>query len=97
MIGYFAQCPLYGKAKEPKKSDDKSKAAAEEKEEEESKQEKQNDLMQDGLVFKQCVRDKIVDRRAHNQVQYNHTTMMHNLLMGASELQLVHTICNIYN
>lgn len=63
----FVQCPLFGKAKEPKKSDDKSKEAT--AEEEEEQQEKQNDLMQDGLVFKQCVRDKIVDRRAHNQVQ----------------------------
>ena len=64
---WFSQCPLYGKAKEPKKADEKSKEATVE---EESKQEKQNDLMQDGLVFKQCVRDKIVDRRAHNQVQH---------------------------
>jgi len=61
---FFPQCPLYGKAKEPKKSDDKSKEAAEDND----KAEKQNELMQDGLVFKQCVRDKVVDRRAHNQV-----------------------------
>lgn len=65
----FVQCPLYGKAKEPKKSDDKSK---EETVQDNSKapavDDKQNDIMQDGLVFKQCVRDKIVDRRAHNQV-----------------------------
>ena len=63
----FAQCPLYGKVKEPKKLDDKSKEETTE-DNNNTQQEKQNDLMQDGLVFKQCVRDKLVDRRAHNQV-----------------------------
>jgi len=65
-LSNFGQCPLYGKAKEPKKSDDKSKDGKEDKP---NVDDKQNDLMQDGLVFKQCVRDKVVDRRAHNQVQ----------------------------
>lgn len=71
----FGQCPLYGKAKEPKKSESKEEGPPAE---DEPKPDQQNDLMQDGLVFKQCVKDKIVDRRAHNQVQLANLYTIHN-------------------
>ena len=83
---FFPQCPLYGKAKEPKKSDDKSKEAAEDND----KPEKQNELMQDGLVFKQCVRDKVVDRRAHNQV-YLHAIFLVSIATVHTDIHL-HTL-----